>query len=113
MGAPTFTPGPWEIIGDDANQGVPFIAIGAGEMGTSTYRNVCEVYGNGDDLELTDEDRAQAHLIAAAPALYGALDRALELAADLEEGGRVFSPEQLAEIRRFEAVLAQARGEQL
>lgn len=55
--------------------------------------------------------KPDADLIWAAPRLYEALNDALELAADLEQAGRVFSPEQLSELRRFEAVLAEARGE--
>ena len=72
-----WTPGPWNILGDDESiGGVPFIEVMGGEIATPTYRDVthvCADLGDDDEFRLTDEDWANAHLIAAAPDLYEAL----------------------------------------
>jgi hypothetical protein len=65
------TPGPWIMLDDDEWQGLPFIPIEAAtkEIGQVTSSMVEEA----DDFELTDEDRANARLIIAAPDLLEAL----------------------------------------
>ena len=86
------TPGPWVVDEDDARDGcwfVPVIADGHG--------NVCEVYGSEIFLSITDDDRANAALIAEAGTAYhdtGLTPRELaeqraELLAALREGARV------------------------
>lgn len=74
-----FTPGPWNILGDDEGfDGVPYIEIAAGECGTHTFRPIAHVQPDYDDTRddwtLNDTDYANAHLIAAAPDLLDALE---------------------------------------
>lgn len=73
MTAPTadaHTPGPWHVHGDDDHEGVPFIEVAAGEYGP-TFKSICDVRctlnESSDEFEITDEDRANARLIAALP----------------------------------------------
>jgi hypothetical protein len=92
MSAPAFTPGPWRVDGDDEGcDGVPYIEIATGE--SSTYHVIAHVQPtfkqgqtlSDDDWSLEASDEANAHLIAAAPELYDALEKALAaLDADVE-----------------------------
>ncbi len=70
-----FTPGPWRIWGeDDIAPNVPCLAVGCGEIGTPTCKEICLVDSTldnmGDEFNLTHEDHANARLIAAAPTMY-------------------------------------------
>jgi hypothetical protein len=97
---PSFTPGPWSacdfegiwVSGPDGSQNV-----------------VCDIvarkYENHEDdssAVFTDEDYANARLIAAAPALYAAAQRALGFLQTLNWDGE--------EVRILTAALALARG---
>ena len=78
-----YTKEPWHILGEDMDVGeIPFIAIWAGDLGTSSSRPICDVSSSllNDDYILTAEDWDTAYLINAAPALVEALE--LLVAAD-------------------------------
>lgn len=62
----------WFVGEDDSLAGTPFIPI---EMPNGM--KACEVYGWGDDLEITQEDRERAALIALAVNSHAALVDAL------------------------------------
>lgn len=68
-----FTKGPWTNDGDDIHApGIPYIRISAPYgMGT---QEICAVAGvlspQTDEFELTDEVKANAHLIAASPIMF-------------------------------------------
>ncbi len=64
----THTPGPWTIMAMDADIGCRTI------LGGRSYFAITETVGLSDD----DEDRANAHLIAAAPELLEALEAIAE-----------------------------------
>ena len=72
MNTAKHTPGPW-IVDDEVsedNAGQPTLGIYAD--GPEAYGYVCGIHC-GPDAELTQQDYANAHLIAAAPAMYEAL----------------------------------------
>ncbi|MTJ81767.1 MAG: hypothetical protein F8N37_12215 [Telmatospirillum sp.] len=72
------TPGPWCITGEDEYaSGCPFVEISSGEDGTSLFHVTAWAVADVD-RGITDEDRANARLIAAAPEMLAALELALE-----------------------------------
>lgn len=74
-----WTPGPWYVAGEDAIDDVPFIEIMAGTFPGPTCRQICDVRSElneeTDDFVLDDAAHANANLIAAAPAMYEALEK--------------------------------------
>lgn len=77
MSAAKHTPGPW-IVDDEVsedNAGQPTLGIYAD--GPEAYGYVCGIHC-GPDAELTQQDYANAHLIAAAPAMYEAIKATLD-----------------------------------
>jgi hypothetical protein len=62
-----FTPGPWAI--EQPNEDTPFIWIVAKTSSGVAKIETCD-YDDGRGERLTEEDRANAHLIAAAPDLF-------------------------------------------
>lgn len=73
------TPGEWTIADDDGVQ-VPFIPIYAGSIGEPTYKDICKVacsLDGDDEFVISEEDRANARLIAAAPDMLEALEALL------------------------------------
>ena len=124
MAAAQHTPGPWTVGLEDSTMGVLFIQIETDE------RAICEVSATHDDtdneFDILDEDRANAHLIAAAPDLLVQLKGALAVAnhviastgIDAEHTAlqMVANGEQLAVvllstlIRNAEAAVAKAEG---
>lgn len=126
-------PETWWIVGDDKGPDrIPYIEIAAGEMGTESYVEVCQVTGefDGEDTwTITPKVRERAALIACAPALSSTVDslvaalrpivEAHEKAAD-QIGDSDLDNEQprgvwvtLGDFRRARAALSQAamRGE--
>lgn len=118
MSETKFTRGPWYIDHDQT----PLEIIGPAEnyrrFGVDGERALASV---GDDIvyedrpRLEEEDTANAHLIAAAPDLYDALEKLLarytQLAGCGDCGNLV--PEEEAEVIASRAALAKARGETL
>lgn len=101
-----FTPGEWRVDGDDiVCPDVPCIQICAGEIGPDFY-HVADVASQYDEdkneFVITERDRANAHLIAAAPEMYEALNDVLQTIKIH------FVP---YEIETIEKVLKKARGE--
>ena len=87
---PKWTPGPWRVLNDEAIK----VASSDGSLATVTH---IHLRGRRD----TSEVEANAHLIAAAPDLYAALEMAqLWLSVD----GRF-------DMQGINAALAKARGE--
>lgn len=77
------TPGPWFVGDDDEDAaGVEYIDVHAGAYMDSPYRSIAHVQPGFDEdfLPRSDEDWANARLIAAAPELLDAL-KALQLQA--------------------------------
>lgn len=82
-----YTPGPWADWGDDEiGLGIPVTEIGSGELGTPDCKQIAYVHPTLDDEDfvLTEEDRANARLIKAAPDLLAALEAAYHLMAKVE-----------------------------
>lgn len=96
-----WTPGPW-AVGISSGNGIP--CVDAIDTKDGKLFEVCEVWGEERDTEETHMSRANAHLIAAAPEMYGAIEWALA----------VFSPdtpEHAAILEAMHAALAKASGE--
>ena len=76
----THTPGPWEIFGkDETPEGFEVLEISAGDCPGPKFKSIAYVHGTSeppdfDGAKITAEDEANAHLIAAAPALLEALE---------------------------------------
>ena len=87
---PKWTPGPWRAVMGSRH----VVDVFAGD------RDVVSVYGGGVGFEYRD---ANAHLIAAAPDLYAALDGLLGLL----DAGSLYEPQAYA----ARAALAKAIGE--
>lgn len=100
MTAPKHTPGPWSF------QGAATRWITApSETGMPWY--VAEVIGGCDhDGSGVDRQDANAHLIAAAPELYEALNLLLYRACK-----ELADPEDCEEIQRAERAISKSRGE--
>ena len=89
---PKWTPGPWRVLNDEAIK----VASSDGSLATVTH---IHLRGRRD----TSEVEANAHLIAAAPDLYAALDGLLGLL----DAGSLYEPQAYA----ARTALAKARGE--
>lgn len=96
------TPGPWFLFEstypDNSWDGNYSIQISGGACLADIHRSV----GNETDFN--------AHLIAAAPELYEALEKWIEME-DCEEVGRDWKVRYIAHLRECRALLAKARGE--
>ena len=72
------TPGPWKIIGEDSLDGIPYIEISNSINPSPEFRNICHVQPDitGDEfiITLSEQDHANAQLIASAPELLEALE---------------------------------------
>lgn len=75
MSAGKHTEGPWYVLGEDELAGIEFVEIASGDLGTSSYRSIGWI-GCGPD-GISDEDRANANLAAAATEMLEALRYAL------------------------------------
>jgi len=103
MSEAKFTKGPWnqESTGDGKR-----ICIGLGMFDGPNGYDVAEVYSDDVTEETCVEAQANAHLIAAAPELYEALDGLIGVT------DRPSAPDYVRDaIRAAHAALAKARGE--
>ena len=107
-----FTPGPWSVVEDIARDrdvnghaiGDEYIAGFNVESGTKEVVSCEGISGCGD------EERANAHLIAAAPDLYEALNNVMsEISSCLRDEEYYFGTTERFDNAR--AALAKARGE--
>ena len=111
------TPGPWQRS-PSKESGGSFIEHISPEYISHVVAFVHASHDMFDPPIATEEDAANAHLIAAAPELYEALDKLKSsyeaLAHDYEYavGAGDIHPLHAEHIQRCAAVLAKARGEQ-
>jgi hypothetical protein len=93
-----WTPGPWSVehVKDD---GAIYIAHPKTECNVTTICNI---------IDDTEEDFSNAHIIAAAPELYDALNGLYKLLWDASDGKRVWT---LASQDRALKALKKARGD--
>jgi hypothetical protein len=108
MSAPKHTPGPWIVdngVSEDIT-GRPTLGIYA--AGPEEYGYVCGIHC-GPDADITKQDYVNAHLIAAAPAMY----EALKAVQDMLVGRGLIShdPDMNALFNMNAQALAQADGE--
>ena len=94
-----FTPGPWLIAGESAT-----FVYALGPEGTNVFW--CDVQAAGRERASRDELIANAHLIAAAPELYEALESARTW---VDECGAQAGLQAILD--EIDAALAKARGE--
>jgi len=101
-----YTPGPWELMEDRAPGGLELGANG---------RAICEIWRRNKP----DTEEANAHLIAASPDMYAALEGAREYVAILlAERNRAYAgfaaitdvPDIEACLAQIDATLAKAEG---
>jgi hypothetical protein len=106
-GAVTHAPTPWRVLGEDSADGIPYIEIATGEMGTLSYSSICHVQpGYDDDTDefvITAETRERAELIVrcvnAMPAMLELLEDVGNLLTDWHYGSYgSFCPRQAREL---------------
>lgn len=113
MTAPKHTPGPWRAVDD----GVPGLAVGTSRMigGEPFIRfkivaadghEIADLRWNGRNTGPSGE--ANAHLLAAAPSMYEALDRVEAVMSIVQP--RSDTKEYLDTLRQVRAALAKAEG---
>lgn len=101
-----FTPGPWEAAQADSPKYMSAVHFLYANKGIGTVALVGKDHAIVGDADL-DVQNANANLIAAAPELYAALERAVDALASLR--GELEPP--LTQVVRGRAALAKARGE--
>lgn len=112
-GETKWTPGPWYIFGkDEEAEDWEVIEIAKGDCPSPEFKSIVWVRGTSPteeclSSEITDEDQANAHLIAAAPELAEAMHNMIALARPLFRDDA-----QLLALSLAESALAKARGEQ-
>lgn len=98
---PTFTPGPWTVYAENDYDSLGrFEVIGADQRDLAMIR---------PSYRTVDEQRANAHLIASAPALYAALKSLADLYAELRDA-ELIEDSDMTELKAARAALAQAEG---
>lgn len=108
MSAPSFTPGPWVVLGNSV--GGPAIYTADGKSCIASVRTVGGVHVGGPQHPETD---ANAHLLAAAPDLLEALQMFARYEAEAERGDDVSMMITYAELRKAaHAAIAKATGSQ-
>lgn len=114
------TPGPFTVMAEDLRGGLdgpPCIPIVARTEGVLRHRLVCEVVATmveneGDvSLKLTDEDRANAALLQAAPEMLAELRMiASVLVSRPEDGASYVAPLSVERCARIKALIIRAEG---
>ena len=109
-----FTPGPWLLL-TSADYGIP--AVKGFDPKDGKRFEICECWGEDNDVSTTEMSRANAALIAAAPDMYAVLKELIECedvsiyssAIESNVAGHFFDLEEWAD--RAVVALAKARGE--
>lgn len=105
-GAPQHTPGPWDCSSNPSN---------TCEVIRSPVRpaaKIAEVHSYDGRLPNKGERKANAHLIAAAPDMFEALQHLAELYAEVALDVLGLADVEIADhLRKADAALARARGE--
>ena len=102
MAETKFTPGPWSIFGPLSDKHEPAYRVSAERTLSLTVSPCPDGFVHG-------ENKANAHLIAAAPELYEALEEIVENAVVYYEGSMDIYSEAIENARN---ALAKARGEE-
>jgi len=110
MSAPAFTPGPWSVHDDVFYRPVIKAPNGFVVATAKVDFGGCERSSEKDAA--LDTRKANAHLIAAAPRMYSALDELVELAKRNIYPQPDKPDSDWAKVQRGIEALAQARGEQ-
>lgn len=107
MGELKATPGPWEWVGNDIETPLRIVM---------SSRVKCGAFCYGGDVVLDITNPADAHLIAAAPELYAALEEAIDCGmvptSSAIDGGASAHSRQVRAADQIRAAMAKARGEQ-
>jgi hypothetical protein len=74
------TAGPWTVLGVDCVDGMKFVDIECGDVATKSCRSVSYVRTADGGDTVTEDDMANAHLIAAAPDLLDIAKRSIKYA---------------------------------
>ena len=107
-----WTKGSWgisNIDGEEDINGIPFIEICFGESGVYGFKSITQVQSSLDEYDvfyLSEEDRANANLISAAPELYDALYEVVNY-----QGGADHALDDEYVVERIATALRKARGE--
>lgn len=100
---PMWTPRPWIACDADAGWWAVFRESDGSE--------ICRLYDESDDAMQSGSDEANAHLIAAAPEMYEALERWLRLATNPQISSETYWREWPSIRNAADAALKKARGE--
>ena len=110
-----FTPGPWLVVGSIPEEGVDCFWIKA--QPHPAMRGLTKDIGTVDGYQDDPEREANAHLIAAAPELYQAIDSLLAIVGDSQGvvgyhlNGDIAEWDEFEEVAQAFAALAKVRGE--
>lgn len=108
-----WTKGPWEFVEGADNLGEQddnaAFALGSVKGGGKYDLHICRVWNDINDDDEMSEERANAHLIAAAPELFEALAALVEHDEMLIEQGVL---RHFVELERAASVLKKAMGEE-
>ena len=109
MTEPKFTPGPWKmVIEGSINLEEGLATIDAPNAGKSTGKSICRTYESFTN-EGARENIANAQLIAAAPEMYDACERAFLY---IDSWGPLLPEGEAGKLyKALKNVLAKARGE--
>jgi hypothetical protein len=102
MSETKFTPGPWSAV-NVGTKDEPMMSVKASRISGRQLRHEVAICATGDSPQ--EMENANAHLIAAAPELYEALDA---LFGGVDDGKITVTPSKIHSAR---AALAKARGE--
>lgn len=107
------TPGPWVVEDDDSFADCDLIPIGAVDGA-----RICDVTAGFlddecEEMAITEETRANARLIAAAPTMLEALKDMVNMYVELVNSGDAgfWDPEKVPQVIQARAAIALAEGE--
>ncbi len=102
------TAGPWTVLGVDCVDGMKFVDIECGEVATKSCRSIAYVRTADGGDTVTEQDMANAHLIAAAPDLLEALKLFVRAEKMARDGNPPTGADELIELG--DAAIAKAEG---